>query len=119
MNIKETGSPEGDPATGDHEAGRRPGPEGMPKSNDGDQRSAETHTPDAAAGTHDPPAHTGAETPAGRKSATGNPAPTARATASHDPEPPPETRARSTDRPQSGRQSDGQGPAGNATSPPP
>jgi len=40
------------------EAGRRPGPEGMPKSNDGDQRRAEANTPDAAAGTHDPRART-------------------------------------------------------------
>ena len=48
-----TGSPEGDPAAGDHEAGRRPGPEGMPKSNAGDHRSAEAHIPDAAAGPHD------------------------------------------------------------------
>jgi hypothetical protein len=44
------GSPEGDPTGGDQEAGRRPGPEGMPKSNAGDQRTAEAQIPEAAAG---------------------------------------------------------------------
>jgi hypothetical protein len=109
-------SPAGDPTAGDtQEAGRRPGPEGMPKSNDGDQRSAEAHTPDAAAGTHDPPAHAGAETPAGRKTATGKPTPTASATASHEPDPPPQTRPDRTGE-TAGRQAAGHGPEGNATS---
>jgi hypothetical protein len=64
----------------------------MPKTNDGDQRSAETQTPEGAAGTHDPSTHAGADTPAGRKTTTGKPAPTANATASQEPEPPPRTR---------------------------
>ena len=52
--------PGGKTAGASPEAGRRPGPEGMPKSNDGDQCRAEAHTPEAAAGTHDPPAQVGA-----------------------------------------------------------
>jgi hypothetical protein len=91
----------------------------MPKSNDGDQRSAEAQIPDAAAGTHDPPAHAGAETPADRKTTTGRPTPTARATASHEPDPPPQTGAEATGAPHAGEQTAGHGPDGNATKPPP
>jgi hypothetical protein len=108
-------TPRRGPAADAQKAGRRPGPDGMPKSNDGDQRSAAPQTPQAAAGTHDPPTHAGADTPAGRKTTTGKPTPTANATASHEPEPPPETRAKKSGD-AAGRQTAGQGPEGNATS---
>jgi hypothetical protein len=54
--------------------------------------------------------------PVGANTATGIPAPTANAMANQVPEPPPDTPACSTDPPQSGRQTAGHGPDGNATS---
>jgi hypothetical protein len=81
---------------------------------------ATDHKPDRTAGrAQDPPAQRGNPTPGGRNSATGNPAPTARATASQEPDPPPETGAEATGAPHAGEQTAGHGPDGNATRPPP
>ena len=81
-------------------------------------RHAPDHTPERAAGIHAPRAQTG-NNDTGANTATGNPAPTASATANQVPAPPPTTRARSTAAPHCGRQTAGHGPDGNATNPEP
>jgi hypothetical protein len=115
-------SPEGDPGTGIQKkcSGCRNPEAGQPGNGNaaGSHRQAADHSPDAAADTHAPRAQDG-NNDTGANTATGNPAPTANATASQVPEPPPTTAEDRTEEPGTGTHSTGHGPLGNATRPEP